>query len=247
MRILSRLLSLFPMRYVGERTGWGDGMEEMVHLIPDGIAHFDGPQWTCLDIPRRQGRDMNLVTFSTTADEWEDHVRLTKPAHQNDLLKDFEGFAPYIQKLLKLTKPDLDIWVIFDLGDHTVLTFSKGRICLVGDAAHATSPHHGSGAGSCIESSAILASMLASDKVSTVADVQKIFEVFDAVRHERCQFLVQGSRFSGDCYEWRAPGIGNDFKKIEQEINRRHAIISDVEVDRFVDEAMKELNKGLSA
>lgn len=89
--------------------------------------------------------------------------------------------------------------------------------------------------------------MLASDKVSTVADVQKVFETFDAVRRERCQFLVQSSRFSGDCYEWRAPGIGNDFKKIEDEINRRHAIISDVKAEKFVDEALKELNQRLSA
>lgn len=89
--------------------------------------------------------------------------------------------------------------------------------------------------------------MLASDKVSTVSDVGTVFETFDAVRRERCQFLVQSSRFSGDCYEWRAPGIGNDFKKIEQEINRRHAIISDVEVEGFIDEAVAELNKRLSA
>ncbi|RAO71004.1 uncharacterized protein BHQ10_007016 [Talaromyces amestolkiae] len=226
-------------------------MEDAVAAIGKEMAENSymhmGPDRHILTFPVNKGETLNLVAFRTTTDEWEDRVHLTKPARQEDLLKDFEDWAPYIQKLLKLTKPELDIWAIFDLGDHPVPTFSQGRICIVGDAAHATSPHHGSGAGFCIESSAILASMLASDKVSTVADVQTVFETFDAVRRERCQFLVQSSRFSGDCYEWRAPGVGNDFKKIEQEINRRHAIISDVQVGVFIDQAVTELNKRLSA
>lgn len=46
------------MRYVGERTGWGDGMEEMVHLIPDGIAHF-GKRVTTIDEP--ETKDGKLV------------------------------------------------------------------------------------------------------------------------------------------------------------------------------------------
>ncbi|KAI8183532.1 FAD-dependent monooxygenase azaH [Colletotrichum sp. SAR 10_86] len=49
-------------------------------------------------------------------------------------------------------------WGLFDLGDHPVPTFSRGRICLIGDAAHASTPHQGAGAGLCIEDAATLAS-----------------------------------------------------------------------------------------
>ena len=38
-------------------------------------------------------------------------------------------------------------WAIFDLGDNPVPSFYKGRIAILGDAAHATSPHNGAGAG----------------------------------------------------------------------------------------------------
>lgn len=68
-----------------------------------------GPDGHILTFPVNKGETLNLVAFRTTADEWEDRVHLTKPARQEDLLKDFEGWAPYIQKLLKLTNPELDI------------------------------------------------------------------------------------------------------------------------------------------
>ncbi|EED22034.1 salicylate hydroxylase, putative [Talaromyces stipitatus ATCC 10500] len=206
-----------------------------------------GPNGHILTFPVDKGETLNLVAFRTTSANWEDPSRLTKPAHQDDLLRDFEGWAPYIQKLLKLTKPDLDIWAIFDLGNNPVPTFCKGRVCIIGDAAHATSPHHGSGAGFCIESSAILASLLASDKVQTVSDIRAVFETFDAVRRERCQWLVQSSRFIGDCYEWRADGVGKDFEIIEREINVRYGIIANVDVEKMCREAVEDFNKRVSA
>ena len=43
-------------------------------------------------------------------------------------------------------EPNLDCWAIFDTGAHPMPAYNKGRVCCVGDAAHATSPHHGAGA-----------------------------------------------------------------------------------------------------
>lgn len=116
-------------------------------------------------------------------------------------------------------------------------TFYKGRVCIIGDAAHATSPHHGAGAGFCIEDSAILAELLKDDAVRSHADLEAVFAAFDAVRRERCQWLVQSSRRIGDCYEWRASGVGRDFKKIESEINERLGIISDIDIEGVCEEA----------
>lgn len=62
-----------------------------------------------------------------------DHQRLTRPAKREDALKDFKGYGSNVMELLKLTKPDLDIWAIFDLGNK-VPRFNKGNICIVGDA-----------------------------------------------------------------------------------------------------------------
>jgi salicylate hydroxylase len=52
---------------------------------------------------------------------------------------------------------------------------------------------------------------------------------------------VQSSRFVGDCYEWRAEGVGRDFKKIEEAINHRNGIIANVDVDRMCEDARQQL------
>jgi salicylate hydroxylase len=141
---------------------------------------------------------------------------------------------------------DISKWAIFDLGDHPVPAFSKGRICISGDAAHATSPHHGAGAGFCIEDSAVLAELLADDHVRTQQDLETVFATFDAQRRLRSQWLVQSSRWIGDCYEWRAKGIGKDFEKIKAEINERNGIIVNIEMRKMCDQAKEDLRKRLS-
>lgn len=136
-------------------------------------------------------------------------------------------------------------WAIFDTGDHPVPTFYKGRVCISGDAAHATSPHHGAGAGFCIEDSAVLAELLADDRVQTLRDIEAAFATFNDQRKERGQWLVQSSRWLGDCYEWRAPGIGRDFAKIEHEINTRNGIIANVNLAEMCDQAKQSLSTRL--
>lgn len=68
-----------------------------------------GPGGHILTFPVDHGKTLNLVAFKTTSEDWDDASRLTKPAHQEDLLRDYDAYAPYIKNLLKLTKPDLDI------------------------------------------------------------------------------------------------------------------------------------------
>jgi salicylate hydroxylase len=76
-----------------------------------------------------------------------------------------------------------------------------------------------------------MAELLADPAVDSTKDIEKAFAIFDATRRERGHWLVQSSRFTGDCYEWRAEGVGRDFKKIEDEINRRNAIIADFDIE----------------
>ena len=68
-----------------------------------------------------------------------------------------------------------------------------------------------------------------------------MFATFDAVRRKRCRWLVESSRWIGDCYEWRAEGVGRDFVKIEGEINRRMGIISGIDIDEVNKEARELL------
>ncbi|KAK0387824.1 hypothetical protein NLU13_4069 [Sarocladium strictum] len=198
-----------------------------------------------LTFPVEHGQRLNIVAFHTTEEDWEDYERTTKQSAREDAFRDFAGFGTDIQNLLKLTDETLNVWAIFDLGDHPVPTFTRGRVAISGDAAHATSPHHGAGAGFCIEDAFFLAELLQDPAVIHPADLAAVLQVFDQHRRERGQWLVQSSRWIGDCYEWQAKGIERDLKKIEQEINHRNRIIADFDIEGSVAVARRDLQSTL--
>ncbi|MBU0557417.1 MAG: FAD-dependent oxidoreductase [Alphaproteobacteria bacterium] len=66
--------------------------------------------------------------------------------------------------------------------------WSKGRVVLIGDAVHATTPHLGQGAGMAIEDSIVLAEELARH-----ASVEQAFAAFHDRRFERCAYIVRSS------------------------------------------------------
>lgn len=91
-----------------------------------------------------------------------------------------------------------------------------------------------------------MAELLADPSVRTQDDLGAVFATFDAQRRSRGQWLVQSSRWVGDCYEWRAKGIGKDFKKIEAEINERNGVIANIDMRKMCDEAKEDLSTRLA-
>ena len=64
----------------------------------------------------------------------------------------------------------------------------KGRIVLLGDAVHATTPHLGQGAGMAVEDSIVLA-----EEIARAADPETAFTAYRARRFERCRYIVEKS------------------------------------------------------
>ena len=64
----------------------------------------------------------------------------------------------------------------------------RGRAILIGDAAHATTPHLASGAGLAVEDALVLGEGLASD-----AALEDVLRRFTARRYERCRMVVENS------------------------------------------------------
>lgn len=64
----------------------------------------------------------------------------------------------------------------------------KGRIVLLGDAVHATTPHLGQGAGMAIEDSLVLA-----DELSRHDDLELALTAYRERRFERCAYIVRAS------------------------------------------------------
>ena len=63
----------------------------------------------------------------------------------------------------------------------------RGRILLIGDAVHATTPHLASGAGIAIEDALVLSKELAGD------DIERAIVRFEERRWERCRLVVENS------------------------------------------------------
>ena len=69
----------------------------------------------------------------------------------------------------------------------------KGRVVLLGDAVHATTPHLGQGAGMAIEDGIVLAEELARHDSPATA-----FAAWQTRRVERCRYIVEHSKAIGD-------------------------------------------------
>ncbi|KAK4038532.1 hypothetical protein C8A01DRAFT_17381 [Parachaetomium inaequale] len=189
----------------------------------------------------RPGPDqlLNLVAFVTDSNEsWpsQDARGFTLPATREDALHDFEqgGFSK--------------TWGLFDLANDPLPSFYSGRILVIGDAAHASTPHHGSGAGFCMEDVAVLSCLLEEQTQDVNGDptngLEAVFAAFDASRRERDQWLVQSSRRAADLYEWRLPNTGKEyFEDMRKDIEERQAVCWGVDLDKVVLEAKADLRR----
>lgn len=69
----------------------------------------------------------------------------------------------------------------------------KGRVVLLGDAVHATTPHLGQGAGMAIEDGIVLA-----EELQRQATPEAAFAAWQVRRRERCRYIVDASKAIGD-------------------------------------------------
>jgi 2-polyprenyl-6-methoxyphenol hydroxylase-like FAD-dependent oxidoreductase len=115
---------------------------------------------------------------------------------KKELLEVFEDFHFPIPQVLSATKPDRIIWNdIMDL--DPIDRYALGKIVLIGDAAHATTPNMGQGACMAIEDAAILASCLSKYK-----DVAEAFLAFEKRRLKRTHNIVKTSWTLGKVAQW---------------------------------------------
>lgn len=148
---------------------------------------------------------------------------------------DFAEWGPHVQKIVgAMQKPD--VWALFM--HPPCNTYTKGRVCLTGDAAHATTPHQGAGAGMCIEDSYILANLI--KEANDVDGLQRAFRAFDAVRRERTQKNVVTSKEGGMLYEFEL--LGDDLDKIQDNFENRMQWIWHVDLQEQLAQALRIYN-----
>lgn len=126
-----------------------------------------------------------------------------------------------------------DIWALFE--QLPARTYTRGRMVVIGDAAHATTPHHGSGAGMAIEDAYVLAAILAD--VREAGDLPAAFRAFEMVRLYRTQKIVAASHEAGHLYDFELPGHEDDVEKIGVNLQKRVRWIWDEDLEEEVKDA----------
>lgn len=168
--------------------------------------------------PIDHGTLLNVVFFNLEQETWE-HEKWVLPADPEALRSMFSTWGAssraLVELLLDTHEPSL--WAMWD---HTpASTYTKGRIAMMGDAAHATTPFQGQGAGQAIEDALVLATLLA--EVSDPSMIQNAFLAFDQVRRVRTQRVVSTSRDAGQLVGMRAEGVGTDLEKMRELLSFR--------------------------
>lgn len=97
--------------------------------------------------------------------------------------------------------------------------YNKSRVAMMGDAAHATTPFQGQGAGQAIEDALVLTTLLA--KVTEPAQIPNAFTAFDQVRRPRSQRVVKTSREAGALLGMKLEGVGEDVARMGEVLSTR--------------------------
>jgi 2-polyprenyl-6-methoxyphenol hydroxylase-like FAD-dependent oxidoreductase len=105
-------------------------------------------------------------------------------------LEGFDGLVPHVRDQLAASDD-----VIYVPIEEVILAppWSKGRVVIIGDAAHASGPHIAQGAAMAIEDAVVLAEMF-----TGAADVRSMLLAFAERRYPRCKFVQDTSRAVGE-------------------------------------------------
>jgi 2-polyprenyl-6-methoxyphenol hydroxylase-like FAD-dependent oxidoreductase len=109
---------------------------------------------------------------------------------KNYLLEVHKNDDPLFSKIIRASD-EMIVYPVYDIPN--LKKWYKANICLIGDAAHAVSPHVGQGASLALEDTAILAKLL--DQESSV---EQAFEKFQEARQERVKKIIKTARKIGD-------------------------------------------------
>ncbi|WP_158852760.1 FAD-dependent monooxygenase [Saccharothrix deserti] len=169
-----------PPRFLG-RTAWL-GIAEVADL-PGSITLGPGGYFLIHPV----GRGRAYWAYVTTAER----PGIRYEQEKAELTRRVGTWHDPIPQLIDATPPEAVIHI--DIHDLDRLpTYVKGRVALLGDAAHAMSPDRGQGAGQSIEDAVVLAAGLTRE--STVGAALRRY---DTERRPRTQATARGARKDG--------------------------------------------------
>lgn len=157
----------------------------------NGIWQFYGPHGAALMVPLSDDLMYMGIIEAVPEDEIVQPDDADKQARLDKLM--LESFAPYLgsEYVSSLRQYVTDPGeVVYRRADYVLVPapWYRGRVLLIGDAAHATTPHCGQGAAQAIEDAVVIADELAKDQ-----SLQEALDAYMERRFDRCKAIVDGS------------------------------------------------------
>jgi 2-polyprenyl-6-methoxyphenol hydroxylase-like FAD-dependent oxidoreductase len=153
----------------------------------DYSATFYGPNKVGL-IPLTRETMYMFITTSEPGNPWMAEDRLDEL--MRDRLHGHRGFIAELRERIRRPRE-----VVYKPLETILLPppWHRGRVLLIGDAAHTTTPHHAQGAAMAVEDAVVLSELLAKD-----ADLNGLLDQFMERRWDRCKLVVEASIQVGD-------------------------------------------------
>lgn len=146
-----------------------------------------------------------------------------------------------IELIMDQPMPQLQRYALYE--HKSTPTYTNGPVCIMGDAAHAATPWQASGGGQAFEDAMIIGALLGC--VASVDQVPKAFEVYDQVRRPRAQKILDSSRASGMVLCGADETVGLDIEKMRAELAARAALVEEVDLVEYKQDAVRKLMKVL--
>lgn len=197
------------------------------------------------------GTFLNIVIFTYEPSDFPDPEIMTAPGTRKDIERALQGFGPHVKEVIGLFPEELVKWGIFDMYEHPAPTYSRGRICIAGDAAHASSPFQGVGACMGVEDALVICEVLdtvqermGSERSSAQSNrlaIEKALQAYSQSRIPRSQWQVRSSREMGEMYQWRHEETGRDIQKCRTKLETATQKVWDFDVSNMVIEAKSKV------
>lgn len=140
--------------------------------------------------------------------------------------------------------PDPTQWALFE--HPPISTYAKSRVAILGDAAHASTPHQGAGAGQAIEDAHILAELLSDADINKPEQVKWAFKAYDEIRRPRTQRVVSSSKDNAYVLCLSFDDVGDDEEKLRETFQQRFRWLWDVDVQEQVEQARARMKHHMS-
>ncbi|KAI0478555.1 putative salicylate hydroxylase [Xylariaceae sp. FL0804] len=213
------------------------GVAAMGEKCAQGGTMHCGPNACLLTYPVNSGKLLNIAIFAYDAKDFPNPDRMTAEADRSEIRDMFRDWCPHAADVWKQYPEKTTKWGMYDMTDNPPRTYARGRVCIVGDAAHASTPFLGVGACTGVEDALVVCKLLEPVQQSflslrgeeeeggaaattagadaAAAQLREALQAYSRARLERGQWVPRESAAIGRMYHWRD---GRDPKGLQEQL-----------------------------